>query len=313
MEKIHFPIAGKVLAVCMLFLFAMMATSNDASARARSGGRSFGGSRSFSTPRSTPNFNYRTTNPGNSSGSFMRGLGGGLLGGFLGNMLFGRTGYGMGGGGMGGGGLGLLDILLIGGIGWFIFRRVMRPRGPDAPPQNFSAAPPRNTSVWDVLSGHQASAPPPPPPMANPLSEGMAAVRRSDPKFDEEMFKEGVQDIFFKVQAAWTRRDMSAIEGLVGDQLASEYRKEFAEMRRKGTVNRMENISVRKVDIVDAGLENGFAFVTVLFTAKLLDYVVEETTGKLLEGDNTTPVKFEERWTFAAPEGSAYWKLEAIA
>jgi predicted lipid-binding transport protein (Tim44 family) len=31
-----------------------------------------------------------------------------------------------------------------------------------------------------------------------------------------------------------------------------------------------------------------------------------------VEGDPATPVKFEENWTFAAPEGTSDWKLEGV-
>ncbi len=51
--------------------------------------------------------------------SFMRGVGGGLVGGMIGNMLFGRSGYGAGGGGVGGGGIGYFRAPASGGAGLF--------------------------------------------------------------------------------------------------------------------------------------------------------------------------------------------------
>jgi len=109
-------------------------------AEARAGGsRSMGGrsSRSYSRPASP------TTQPGQSrqqvapspgpfqqqaGGGFMRNMAGGMMGGMLGSMLFSSF-AGAGTGGMGGGGgIGLLEIVLLGGIGYLIFRYIRKKR-----------------------------------------------------------------------------------------------------------------------------------------------------------------------------------------
>ena len=58
----------------------------------------------------------------------MRGIGGGLLGGLLGGMLFSSLGFGGMGGGFGGSGVGVVEILLLLGLGYFIFKMVKRRR-----------------------------------------------------------------------------------------------------------------------------------------------------------------------------------------
>ena len=110
----------KVISTTLFFIFVFAFVSESfidlADARARSGGRSFGGSRSYSRPVRTsptrqataPTSRTNTTQRGSSS--FMRGLGGGLLGGFLGSMLFGGMGHAMGGG-VGGSGIGRFEII----------------------------------------------------------------------------------------------------------------------------------------------------------------------------------------------------------
>jgi predicted lipid-binding transport protein (Tim44 family) len=102
------------------------------------------------------------------------------------------------------------------------------------------------------------------------------------------------------------------VAGLIGQQLKTEYETQFAEMKQKGLINRLENIAVRSIEIVDAGMEGQEVYIKILFTANLLDYTVEESTGKVVKGDNTEPVKFEEYWTFARPVSSTSWKLEGI-
>jgi predicted lipid-binding transport protein (Tim44 family) len=313
--------AALMAGVFLLTLF-IAALPDDAEARARRGGRSF--SRTFSRPaqpRQTLN-QRRTTSSANRTGtsrfggsSFMRGLGGGLLGGMIGGMLFGRPSYGgMGAGGFGGSGIGLIEILLLAGVGWFLFKRFIRPAQPRGPSRFDAPGFDRAQSDWrgpvvDIPpagSGGAGTA------SADTAASGIAEIRQSDPRFDPDLFKEGAQDIFFKIQAAWMRREVDSVQGLLGSQLAGEYREQFAEMKARGQVNRLENIAVRKVDIVDAGIQGDYAFVVVDFTANLLDYTVEETSGRVVEGSDTEPVKFQERWTFGAPVNSSDWRLEGI-
>ena len=273
-------------------------TAEYADARSKGGGKSFS-----SAPRSAPS---QSAQPGinNQRGSFSRGLAGGLLGGALGGMLFGSM-FGAGGSGMG-----ILPILLLGVVGYFLYKKFtqsQRPGGWQGNQQrpNFGAG----------GGGFASPVAPPPSPLLGPqdaLEEGLAEIRRTDRSFDAKYFLEVASDVFFQVQAGWMRRDLQSYRHLLGDTLAAEYEEQFNEMRRLGHINKLESIAVRKVDIVSAGSDGREDFVTVLFTANLLDYTVDETSGDLVEGSMTVPVKFEEEWTWGRPVGTQNWKLEGI-
>ena len=302
-------------------VLVVMGLSDLADARSSSGGRSFGGSSGgsrssgfgSSPSRSSGSPSIPPPPPGSGAfggggSSFLRGVGGGLVGGMIGNMLFGRSSYGGGGGGVGGSGIGFFELLILGGLGYFLYKRFIKPnmgsRNPLSPPFNpFS-------SGDSQPAGFQG--PPAAPPFSAPAAGGFDLIRQSEPDFDPERFKEIAQDVFFKVQAAWMRRDTLSVQGLIGEQLKTEYNAQFADLKQKGLINRLENIAVRGIEIVDAGMEGSEVFVKVLFTANLLDYTVEESSGKVVRGDSTEPVKFEEYWTFARPSDSTLWKLEGI-
>jgi predicted lipid-binding transport protein (Tim44 family) len=326
-------------------LLTVLCLSDLADARSSSGGRSFGGSsssrsggfgsspsKSFGSPSSPslpppPPSGSRSFSPssplsGTGGSSFLRGVGGGIVGGLIGNMLFGRSsygGHGGGAGGVGGSGIGFFELLILGGLGFFLYKRFIKPnmesKNPMAAPFN-----PFSTGTTPQPPGFQgppaapSAFPPVAPsgfPPANPM-DGFSMIKQSEPDFDPEKFKEIAQDVFFKIQAAWMRRDTSLVAGLIGQQLKTEYETQFAEMKQKGLINRLENIAVRSIEIVDAGMEGQEVYIKILFTANLLDYTVEESTGKVVKGDNTEPVKFEEYWTFARPVSSTSWKLEGI-
>ncbi len=279
-------------------------TAQYADARSRGGGRSF---KRMAPKKTTPR---KATNQtaGQKKSGFGRGLAGGLLGGALGGMLLGSM-FGMGGSGMG-----ILPLLILGGIGFFMYRRFKAksrtqaspgyrppPAGGSSFDMNGSSA--ENTANFDI---------PPVPPAGNSIESGIDEIQAHDSGFDTDHFKEVASDVFFKVQAGWMRRDLDSYQHLLGTELAAEYADHFAEMKQKGIINKLESIAVRKVEIVDAGSVDNEDFVTILFTANLLDYTVDDKSGDVVEGSMTEPVKFAEKWTWARPVSTEDWKLEGI-
>ena len=343
-----------MLLVSLIAVFAVLGLSELADARSNSGGRSLGGSGSSSSgfgnspsksfgnpsgPSGSGSFSPSSPLSGGGGSSFLRGVGGGIVGGMIGNMLFSGSGHAGGMGGVGRSGIGIFELLILGGLGFFLYRRFIKPRisrspsvgGVQSPPEGRAwvdrimdrfntpkdpqrpVSPPFNSFSTGNFQATGFQAPPSPPPMASASPEtGFNLIKQSEPEFDPEKFKELAQDMFFKVQAAWMRRDTASVQGLIGLQLKAEYDAQFEDLKQKGLINRLENIAVRSIEIVDMGMEGQEEYINVLFTANLLDYTVEESSGRVVKGDSTDPVKFQEFWTFARPVNSTQWKLEGI-
>src|SRR5438309_6763019 len=185
-------------------------------ARATSGGSR--GSRSYSSPASpstTPSSPSRATSPTQTSpqpmqqpsarpgifGGLMGGLAGFALGGLLGSMLFG----GMGGGF--GGGVGLLELLLIGGATFFLFR-LLRGRQATQPEPAYAGA--GGASAYGAKSeswaagGRGATVEAPAGP--SDLERGLGSIRQTDPSFDPVAFAGWAKTVFTDVQGGITRR-----------------------------------------------------------------------------------------------------------
>jgi predicted lipid-binding transport protein (Tim44 family) len=295
-----------VLTVMVFFMIAGFMEVADA--RVRSGGRSFKKAPAASKPAA------QTQAPGSigspMGGSFTRGLAGGIMGGFLGSMLFGGAAHGMGAGGFGGSGIGLFEILLLAGVAYFAYKWFAR-RKALAGNTGSSFSTDRNPPAR-LFSGPGASRETQDNMVEDPLVTGVREIWAVDAGFDPDAFKETAQDLFFKIQAGWTRRDASVLKPFVGDQLLEEYEQHFKDLKQQGQLNRLENIAVRNVELTAAGVQDREMFVTVRFTANLLDYTVDEKSGEIVKGDSENSVKFDEAWTFAAPAGSREWKLEGI-
>ena len=305
----------KMISLITALLFVSITVFEfDALARAGRGG-SFGsrGSRSYSPPKqySSPSPSRQQPAPAQiqpapaqpSGGGFMRGLGGGLLGGLLGGMLFSSLGFGASGGGFGGSGIGLIEIVLLLGLGYFIFRMFKKRRGGENLAYQTTHQQGYQTESYPSYgSGSRVHE-----------DDGISHIRQMDPRFDEGLFKETAMDMFFKLQGAWMNRSLSPVQELLTDEMKSIMQKDIDSLLREKKINRLENIAVRSVKIIESWQESGQDFLTLLFTANLLDYTIDDSTAEVLEGSKTDPVKFGEFWTFTRPVGNNPWKLSAIS
>lgn len=232
---------GKAISVFLAIFLLLVASVDFASAKRLGGGGSIGNRQSFSqttrpdmgapsgsfgsqqtAPRQTP-----MGAPGAGGGMFSRPglggmLGGLLVGGLVGSMLFGG-GHGMGGG------PGLLDMLLIGG-GLYLLFRFLRARrtaseGPsmartyEAEPMRPTPSPMREAAGngWSNLGaspGGAAAAP---------------AGPQVPPGFDANDFLTGAKALFGRLQKSWSARDLADIAAFSTPAFMEDVRKQAAE------------------------------------------------------------------------------------
>ena len=321
----------RTLALAVLIALASMPVLSVTEAWARAGGGSSSGSRgsrSYSSPARPPSSPASPSQPSSPAvspaqprpgwGGMMGGmLGGLLLGGLLGGLLF--------GGGFGSG-IGMMEILIIGALAWFAISYMRRRQAAAAAPSGYAmagggygGAGPRDDAGMSARYGsgtsgggtatHEAPSAPTGP---SDLERGLGHLRQMDGSFDPRVFSETASDIFFKVQGAWTARDLRSVSAHLTPEMQAQLQRDCDRLRADQKINRLENIAVRTAEVTEAWQETGQDYVTVHFLASLLDYTTDESGARVLEGSRTEPVKFEEYWTFVRPVGPGPFKLSAI-
>jgi len=241
-------------------------------------------------------------------GGLMGGLAGFALGGLLGSMLFG----GMGGGF--GGGLGLLELLLIGGAVFFLFR-MLRGRQAARPEPAYAGAGAGGASSYS--SGGQSwsagggGATLEAPPSVSDLDRGIEHIRSMDASFDPNGFAEFAKAAFSDVQVGIVKRDLSGVQDRLTPQEFARLQAQCDQLRGARRTNRMERLRINRAEMTEAWQEGGQDWVTVYFAVSMVDYTVDDTTGAVVEG-SATPVDIEEYWTFTRSVGPKPWRLSAI-
>ena len=227
-------------------------------------------------------------------GGFMGALGGFMLGGLLGGLLFGGLGHGFGG-------VGLLDLLLIGG-GIALLIGFMRRRAQSPEPAYAGASSGRSTYGATVEV----------PAAVSDLDRGVDHIRQMDANFDPKSFATTARSMFLAVQEAITRRDLGSIRDSLTPEMLTVMQTQCDDLRQARRTNRMGRIDVRRAEVSEAWQETGQDFVTVFLAGDMLDWVVDDATGAVVDGSDREPQPFEEYWTFARPVGPSRFRLTAI-
>ena len=137
-------------------------------------------------------------------------------------------------------------------------------------------------------------------------------VRRADPALDTAGVAEAAGDIFLRVQAAWTARDIAQAADVLTVEMRDRLDRECARLRASRRINRVERITLGRLAVMEARQDGGWDRVTVQILASLVDYTTDEIGLKVLEGNPFDPVPFQERWVLVRPSGPHPWRVSAI-
>jgi len=237
------------------------------------------------------------------------------MGGFT-RMLFGGMGGGMGGGY--GGGIGLLEIILIGG-GIFLFIRFLRNRqapayqesygGPshsDEDPYGVGGSSRGGDSSGGVYLGPDIDSSRGSGSVAktyaanNHAEEGFPGILAADSTFSRENFLLDVRENFLRFHDAWVARDLLPIRELLDSDIFEQCQRDLERLKSEGRINKLDGFEILSIKIVESWQEESRDFIAVAYGTSLLDYLVSESTGQVLEGSPATPVCFTEQMDLGA-------------
>lgn len=151
------------------------------------------------------------------------------------------------------------------------------------------------------------------------LSEKFAAVEsltdelsKTDPLWNLRTMTSRVNEVFFKVQAAWTERDQELARDCMSDKLYHRHKAITDKMLTDKRRNVLENIQLAEVLIYSVAdyRDNTRDSFAARLTGSMIDYTVKETQGYVTIGDRLNPEEFTEIWFFVRQNNQ--WLLNAI-
>ena len=282
-----------IFSVIVLFLFALFyAWIEQAEARRLGGGRSFGSSPSYQRSAPQPSSPQRTqpspqspAAPAAAPRPFGGMLGGLLMGGFIGSLLF--------GGMHSRGGPGLLDILIIGGLLFFLFRflKARRMASQGAGQASFSTGLDSQEAWGSAGSGHG-----PVQGMAVPAASEEVKIPQG---FDQEDFMKGAKAVYARLQNAWDKREVEDIRLFTSKEVWEEINRQVQEDPHPGKTEILR-VNARLLEVSSA---NSHTVASVLFDVLMRESKEEDTAKEV-----------REIWHFSKDDNDpkSFWVLEGI-
>lgn len=136
-------------------------------------------------------------------------------------------------------------------------------------------------------------------------SEAVAdEVRRKDKYFNDEKFLAWVKNLFVKMQTAWSERNFEEIRVLESEELFEQHSRQLKGYVERKQINKMERICVNFAELVTFAQDNEKDILVVALNSSMLDYIVDETTGRIIKGSKDYRLNNTYKLTFIRKKGS---------
>ena len=135
--------------------------------------------------------------------------------------------------------------------------------------------------------------------------EAIRRIRKLDPIFDEDRFLSQVKLVYLQLQSAWTEKDWNSVRNLESTSLYEQHLTQLQEHIRAKTTNVLERVRVEDSKIKDF-IENpdGNDRIEVILSSTMRDYIRNDETGRVIEGDPTKDLFTVYRMVFLREHGA---------
>lgn len=136
-------------------------------------------------------------------------------------------------------------------------------------------------------------------------SESVAdEVRRKDKYFNDEKFLAWVKNLFVKLQTAWSERNFEEIRVLESEDLFEQHSRQLKGYISRKQINKMERICVNFAELVTFAQDNEKDILVVALNSSMLDYIVDEASGRVLKGSKDNRLTNTYKLTFIRKKGN---------
>jgi predicted lipid-binding transport protein (Tim44 family) len=197
---------------------------------------------------------------------------------------------------------GFLDILVMTALAYLGYKLYRRLRGGDQSAE--VEAPPKF-----LRANNEA---PPPITVREEAKPGLAAIQEVDRDFDIQAFGEETHELLQELYSAWNHEMVNGLNGRVKESLLEYLQMGLKIMSLREERSYLEDMTLESITVTDARIDDGKESITICFRGRLLDYVLDKASGKLLLGSMAYPATFQEFWDLERPRGQGAWVLQDI-
>lgn len=129
------------------------------------------------------------------------------------------------------------------------------------------------------------------------VKTGLTQIRLADQGFDLRQFLAGARSAFEMIVEAYASGEKQVLRPLLAEDVLAGFERAIDEREAAGQSLETQLMSIQEAEVVDAGMEDTRARVTVRFTSEQVN-VVRDGSGQVVEGDAATAEEVIDIWTF---------------
>jgi len=146
----------------------------------------------------------------------------------------------------------------------------------------------------------------------NEAGPGLAKFSHTDPAFNLKEFVEYARQMIFDLHEAWNREDLDKIKDRVTEPMWESLCVGLKIIGLRGETSRVEDLALSQTIVETASQEEGWDTVALRFQGRVVDYVLDRRSFKLVSGSMSYPERLQECWIFERPRGQKSWLLADI-
>lgn len=132
----------------------------------------------------------------------------------------------------------------------------------------------------------------------------LSDIQAIDEYFDEDRFLLFAKKIFLKHQYAWAKFDMEMLKTIETTSLFYKHSNMLNELRENKQVNVIDKISVHSANICLFFQDETKDYLDVLLNASMIEYLMSEATGEILDGDKEFKINVTYKMRFERRKGT---------
>ena len=136
-------------------------------------------------------------------------------------------------------------------------------------------------------------------PNLRPISDYTAL----DPSFSSEAMIQKLSNLYIQFQQCWTKKNIESLRPYLTDALYAQLDRQLEQHRANGTTNYIDRPTVLGVELLGFSQDSGNDHIYALVRTRIIDYRLEDATGKLVSGSKTSEKFMTYRYHLIRPTG----------
>ena len=129
------------------------------------------------------------------------------------------------------------------------------------------------------------------------------AITPYDEKFSGDKFIAWTKEVFITIQQAWTAKDWSKIRPFEKEELFRQHEMQLQEYIDRGRTNIIERININQAYLFEYRRDHEYEYMKVYVNARMNDYIVDDATKQVVQGDPNEPYFLKYILTFMRKTG----------